>query len=101
MRCNPVHGLIKRHAQHIDKQVDRMALSVLVGPSPVVVFYDEGDGIFGVDIASESGAIKLIDEVGLDVFGCQLGDENGIGDPGTDFLVYGQGQGLHEVRLAQ
>jgi hypothetical protein len=67
---NAAHGLIERHAQYIDEQVDGVALASLVRPSPEVVFDDESGAFDEFEVSSagvaqgEAFVPKQIGQVG-------------------------------------
>jgi hypothetical protein len=48
---------------------------------------------------TETGSIHLSEEEGFDGLGSEARKHDGIGDPGTDLLVDGQSDGLHQGRL--
>ena len=49
---------------------------------------------------TQTGPIHLSQEEGFDSLRSQPRKDDGVGDPGTDLLVDGQGDGLHQGRLA-
>jgi len=61
---------------------------------------DEGEGVFGEGVVSESGAVELVEDEFFDGFGRESWEEGGVGDAGADFFVDGEGEGLHEGGLA-
>jgi len=60
---------------------------------------DEGESVLGEGIVTEAGPIELIEDKPLDGFGREARQECRVSDPGSDFLVDGQGQGLEEGGL--
>ena len=61
---------------------------------------DQGKRILGECIMSETGQIELVENEALDDLWSQPGQQRGIGDTGSNFLVDREGQCLHERRLA-
>lgn len=61
---------------------------------------DEGQGVVGEGVVAETGAIELVEEELLDVFGTQTGEHDGVGDAGADFFVDAELEGLEQRRLA-
>ena len=49
---------------------------------------------------AEAGAIELVEEELFHRLGAEAGQDRRVGDAGADFLVDGQGEGLHERGLA-
>ncbi len=61
---------------------------------------DEGQRFGGEGVVTQTGPVHLGQKELFDNLGRQAREDDGIGDAGTDLLVDGQGQGLHELGLA-
>ena len=62
--------------------------------------YDEGEGFGGEGVVAEAGAIKLVEEELLDVFGTEAWQHDGVGDAGADLLMDAELEGLEQGWLA-
>ena len=60
---------------------------------------DKGHGVLGEDVVADSGAIKLVEEKGFDLFRGQRFENDRIGHPRSYFLVDVEREGLHQMRL--
>jgi hypothetical protein len=61
---------------------------------------DEGHGFLGEGVVAQAGAVELLEDEHFDHLGAQARQEGRVSDPGTDFLVDGQGEGLEQRGLA-
>lgn len=88
-------GLVAHRFQEAtDAEVARPA------QEPLARADDERQGFGSEGVVTQASAVKLGDDECLDGFGCQAREHDGVSDPGADFLVDGQGEGLQERGLA-
>jgi hypothetical protein len=88
-------GLVAHRFQEAaDAQIARTAQKSLAGA------HNERQRLGGEGVVAQASAVKLGDDECLDGFGRQAREHDGVSDPGADFLVDGQGEGLQERGLA-
>jgi len=56
--------------------------------------HDEGEGFGGEDVVAQAAAVEFIQHEGLNGFGTESGQGDGVGDAGSDLLIDGELEGL-------